>query len=64
MSDKCIVLVEFLFLYEHQEIEGSVALFFNKNDVIPMTDDDILKEIKTQYGYNAIRILHRQRAKI
>jgi len=46
MSGKCIVLVDFIFLYSNQEIEGSAALFFNKNDVIPMTDAEILNEIK------------------
>ena len=63
MNNKCIVLVEFIFLHEHQEIEGSAALFFSKNDVIPMTDEEILNEVKGQYGYNAIRVLHRQRAR-
>ncbi len=63
MDDKCIVLVDFVFLHSNQEIEGSAALFFNKNDVILMTDEEILKEIKKQYGYDAIRVLHRQRAK-
>lgn len=63
MHDKCIVLVEFIFLHGEQEVEGSAALFFSKDDVIPMTDEDILKEIQGQYGYYAIQILHRQRAK-
>ena len=63
MYDRCIVLVEFVFLHEQQEVEGSVALFFGKNDVISMTDEEILNEVNKQYGYNAIRVLHRQRAK-
>ncbi|MFF5993483.1 hypothetical protein AAGS61_01860 [Lysinibacillus sp. KU-BSD001] len=63
MLDKCIVLVEFVFCVDQYEVEGNATLFFGKNDVIPMTDEDILKEIKAQYGYNAIRILHRQREK-
>jgi len=46
-----------------QEIEGSAALFFDENDAIPMTDEEILREIKLQYGYHAIRVLHRQREK-
>ena len=63
VRDKCIILVEFVFLHDRQKIEGSAALFFNKNDVIPMADEDILSEVKVQYGYNAIQILPRQRAK-
>lgn len=63
MNDKCIVLVEFIFLHSNEEIEGSAALFFGKNDVIPMIDDDILKEIKVQYGYDVIRLLHKQSVK-
>lgn len=63
MVDKCIVLVDFIFLHENQEVEGSVALFFNKNDVIPMADVEILSEVNKQYGYDAIRVLHRQRAR-
>ena len=63
MSDRYIVLVDFVFLYGKQEVEGSVALFFGKNDVIPMSDEEILSEVKAQYGYDAIQIIHRQRAK-
>lgn len=63
MNKKCIVLVEFVFLHMDQEIEGSAALFFDENDAIPMTDEEILREIKLQYGYHAIRVLHRQREK-
>jgi len=63
MHDKCIVLVEFVFLHEHQEVEGSAALFFNENDIIPMSDEELLNEVKMQYGYHAIQIIHRQRAK-
>ena len=62
MRDKCIVLVDFIFLHSNQEIEGSAALFFNKNDVIPMTDEDILSEVKKQYGYDAIQVIYKQRA--
>ena len=63
MNDRCIVLVDFVFLYNGQEVEGSVALFFSKDDVIPMSDEEILNEVKGQYGYDAIQIIHRQRAK-
>ncbi|WP_431030148.1 hypothetical protein [Lysinibacillus sp. LZ02] len=61
MHDKCIVLVEFIFRVDQYEVEGNAALFFSKNDVIPLTDEAILKEIKAQYGYDAIEILHRQK---
>lgn len=60
MNDKYIVLVEFLFRYSDHEVEGAAALFFNKNDIIPMTDHEIVKEIKRQYGYDAIKIIHKQ----
>ena len=63
MCDKCIVLVDFLFLCDNQEIEGSAALFFGRNDVIPMSDEEILEEVKVQYGYDAVEILHKQPAK-
>ena len=62
VDDKCIILVEFLFFQMYQEIKGSAALFFGEYDVIPMTDEEILNEIKAQYGYDAIQILHKQRA--
>ena len=64
MRDKCIVLVDFLFRHSNHEVEGAAALFFNKNDTIPMTDKDILKEIKLQYGYDAIEIICKQKQKI
>lgn len=60
MYDKCIVLVEFLFLHSNQIVKGSAALFFNKGDTIPMTDAEILKEIKLQYGYDVIEIILKQ----
>ena len=63
MKSKCIVLVEFLFHHSNQEVEGSAALFFNKGDTIPMTDQEILKEIQLQYGYEAFEIIHRQKEK-
>ena len=63
MDDKCIIFVEFLFLQMYQEVRGSVALFFGEYDVIPMTDEEILNEIKVQYDYDAIQIIHRQRVK-
>ena len=62
MREKCIILVDFLFLHMYQEIKGSAALFFGEYDAIPMTDEEILNEIKAQYGYDAIQILHKQRA--
>ena len=62
MREKCIILVDFLFLHMYQEIKGSAALFFGEYDAIPMADEEILNEIKEQYGYNAIQILHKQRA--
>lgn len=61
MRGKCIVLVEFLFRHSNQEVEGSAALLFNKGDTIPMTDQEILKEIKLQYGYDAIEIILKQK---
>lgn len=64
VMNKSIVLVEFIFLHMYQEIKGSAALFFGEYDVIPMTDEEILHEIKVQYGYNAIQILHKQRANV
>lgn len=60
MIDKNIVLVEFLFRHSNQEVEGEVALIFNKNDIIPMTDQEVSKEIKRQYGYDVIKIIHKQ----
>lgn len=63
MYEKSIVLVEFIFKVEHHEIEGKAALFFSKNEYIPMTDYEILGEINKQYGYDAVQILHRQKAK-
>ena len=59
MSEKCIILVDFIFLHEYLEIEGSAALFLKKDDVIPMSDEEILNEVKVQYGYDAIRVLHK-----
>ena len=59
MSDKCIILVDFIFLHEYLEIEGSAALFLKKDDVIPMSDEEILNEVKVQYGYDTIRVLHK-----
>lgn len=63
MCDKSIVLVEFIFRVDGYEVEGNAALFFNKGDYIPMTDNEILEEIKRQYGYEAIRVLHKQKEK-
>lgn len=31
--------------------------------VIPMLDEEILNKVNKQYGYNAIKVLHRQRKK-
>lgn len=63
MHDKSIVIVDFLFAYEHLEVEGTAALFFGGNEAIPMSDEEILSEVKMQYGYDAFQILHKQRAK-
>lgn len=61
MSDKYIVLVIFLYLHNNYEIEGVVALFFDKDDTIPMADQEIIKEIKLQYGYDTVKIIHKQK---
>lgn len=61
MNDKYIVLVEFLFRHSNQEVEGAAALFFNKYDTIPITDQEIVKEIELQYGYDVIKIIHKQK---
>lgn len=63
MYEKSIVLVEFIFKVENHEIEGKAALFFRKDVYIPMTDAEILEEIKRQYGYDAVQVLHRQKKK-
>ena len=63
MRGKCIVLVDFLFRHNNHKVEGSAALFFNKGDTIPMTDQELLKEIQLQYGYEAFEIIHRQKEK-
>lgn len=64
MHDKCIVLVDFLYRHSNHEVQGAAALFFDKNDTIPMTDQDIIKEIKLQYGYEAFKIIRKQKEKI
>ena len=58
MYDKSIMLVDFMFIAEGYEVEGKVALFFERDCYLPMTDDEILEEIKRQYGYDAVQILH------
>lgn len=63
MYEKSIVLVEFIFKVDGYDVEGKVALFFNKDVYIPMTDTEILEEIKRQYGYDAVQVLHRQKKK-
>lgn len=63
MCDKSIVLVEFIFRVDGYEVEGNAALFFNEDDYIPMTDNEILEEIKRQYGYDAVQVLHQQKEK-
>lgn len=63
MYEKSIVLVNFIFKVDGHEIEGNAALFFSKNEYIPVTDHEILKEIKRQYGYDAVQVLHRQKKK-
>lgn len=63
MHDKSIVTVDFIFKVEGYGVEGKVALIFNKNDYIPRTDEEILAEIKRQYGYDAVQILHMQKEK-
>lgn len=63
MCDKSIIMVDFIFKVDGYNVEGKVALIFNKNDYLPMTDEEILEEIKKQYGYDAVQILHRQKEK-
>ena len=58
------MLVEFVFRKNGHEVEGMAALYFNKNDTITMTDEELLKEIKTQYGYEAIKVIHKQKKKV
>ena len=56
------MLVDFMFIAEGYEVEGKVALIFERDHYLPMTDDEILEEIKRQYGYDAVQILHNQKA--
>ena len=62
MYDKSIMLVDFMFIAEGYEVEGKVALFFERDCYLPMMDNEILEEIKRQYGYDAVQILHNQKA--
>lgn len=62
MYDKSIMLVDFMFIAEGYEVEGKVALFFERDHYLPMMDNEILEEIKRQYGYDAVQILHNQKA--
>lgn len=61
MCAKSIISVDFIFKVDGYEAEGKAALFFRQDVYIPMTDDEILKEIKRQYGYEAIQLLHQQK---
>lgn len=61
MYDKSIMVVDFIFKVDGYEVEGKAALIFNKDDYLPMTDEEIIEEIKKQYGYDAVQILHRQK---
>ena len=54
MHDKSIMLVDFIFEEQGYEVEGKVALFFERDHHLPMTDEEILEEIKRQYGYDAV----------
>ena len=62
MYDKSIMLVDFMFIAEGYEVEGKVALFFERDHYLPMMDNEILEEIKRQYGYDAVQILRNQKA--
>ena len=62
MHDKSIMLVDFIFEEQGYEVEGKVALIFEKYHHLPMTDNEILEEIKRQYGYDAVQVLHNQKA--
>ena len=62
MYDKSIMLVDFMFIAKGYEVEGKVALFFERDHYLPMMDNEILEEIKRQYGYDAVQILHNQKA--
>lgn len=64
MYDKSIMVVDFIFTVEGYEVEGKVALIFDKDVYLPMTDKEILGEIKRQYGYDAVQILHRQKEQV
>ena len=59
---KTIVIVEFHYKYQNLIVEGTSALFFDEGAIIPMTDAELLQEIKLQYGYDAIKILYKQKA--
>lgn len=63
MRDKSIMVVDFVFEIEGYGVTGKAALIFGKNNYIPMTDEEILAEIKKQYGYDAVQILHMQKEK-
>lgn len=56
MYEKSIILVNFIF-----KVEGNAALFFSEDDYTPMANHEILQEIKKQYRYEAIQVLHRQK---
>ena len=62
MYDKSIMLVDFVYEEQGYEVEGKVALFFERDHYLPMLDNEILEEIKRQYGYDAVQILHNQKA--
>ena len=61
MYDKSIMLVDFVYEEQGYEVEGKVALFFERDCYLPMMDNEILEEIKRQYGYDAVQILHGQK---
>ncbi len=64
MRNKCILPIEFIFQVDSLEVVGNVALIYDKHVSLPMTDEDILEEVKVQYGYDAIKVLHKQREKV
>lgn len=60
---KTIVLVDFHYKRRNIIIEGSVALFIDPGENIPITDEELIDEIRRQYNYEATEILHKRRIK-
>lgn len=63
MYGKRIMIVDFIFKVQGYGVEGKAVLIFEKGHLLPMTDEEILEEIKRQYGYDAVQVLHGQKEK-